>query len=98
MAGSLKLGWVTSSLLVSRLQAKPRKSALARAIQEYGRLQKTLFLLRFAESEDLRKRISRQLNKGEDLHALRSFLFFAGEGKVKKRESEEQHPAQRGSG
>lgn len=90
VAGSLKLGWVTSSLLVSRFEAKPRKSSLARAIQEYGRLQKTLFLLRYAESEDLRKRIGRQLNKGENLHALRSFLFFAGEGKMKKRDPEDQ--------
>lgn len=90
VAGSLKLGWVTSSLLVSRFEAKSRKSSLARAIQEYGRLQKTLFLLRYAESEDLRKRIGRQLNKGEDLHALRGFLFFAGEGKMKKRDPDEQ--------
>ena len=90
VAGSLKLGWVTSSLLVSRFEAKSRKSSLARAIQEYGRLQKTLFLLRYAESEDLRKRVGRQLNKGEDLHALRSFLFFAGEGKIKKRDPEDQ--------
>lgn len=47
-------------------------------------------MLRYADSRDLRKRIGRQLNKGEDLHALRSFLFFAGEGKVQKREPEEQ--------
>ncbi len=90
VAGSLKLGWVPASLMVSRLEARPRKSSLARAIQEYGRLQKTLFLLRYAESRDLRKRIGRQLNKGEDLHALRNFLFFAGEGKIQKRDPEEQ--------
>ena len=71
IAVSLKMGWVTSSLLVSRLQ-------------------KTIFLLRYAESEDLRRRIGRQLNKGEGLHALRSFLFFASEGKVRRRQLEEQ--------
>jgi TnpA family transposase len=89
-AGSLKMGWVTSSLLVSRLQARPRKNALTRALQEYGRLEKTIFLLRYAESEDLRRRIGRQLNKGEELHALRRFLFFANEGHVRKRQPEEQ--------
>lgn len=46
VAGSLKLGWVTASLLISRLQASPRQSALARALQEYGRVVKTLFVLR----------------------------------------------------
>lgn len=90
MVGLLKLGWVTASLFVSCLDARPRKSGLARAIQKYGRLQKTLFLLRYAESEDLRRRIGRQLNKGEDLHALRRFLFFAGEGKMRRRDPEEQ--------
>jgi TnpA family transposase len=90
VAGSLKMGWVTSSLLVSRLQARPRKNAFTRALQEYGRLEKTIFLLRYAESEDLRKRIGRQLNKGEELHALRRFLFFAHEGHVRKRQPEEQ--------
>ncbi len=90
VASSLKLGWVTSSLLVSRLQARPRKSSLTRALQEYGRLRKTVFLLKYMEDVDLRKRINRQLNKGEELHALRSFLFFANEGNVRKRQPEEQ--------
>jgi hypothetical protein len=67
-----------------------RKNALTRALQEYGRLEKTIFLLRYAESEDLRRRIGRQLNKGEELHALRRFLFFANEGHIRKRQPEEQ--------
>ena len=90
VAGSLKLGWAPASLLVGRLQAKPRKSGLAKAIQEYGRLQKTLFILRYAEDLDLRRRIGRQLNKGEDLGALKDFLFFANDGNVRKRQPEEQ--------
>jgi TnpA family transposase len=90
VAGSLKLGWVTASLLVSRLQTRPRKNALTRALQEYGRLQKTIFLLRYARDVDLRKRINRQLNKGEELHALRRFLFFANEGHIRKPQIEEQ--------
>ena len=90
VAGSLKLGWVTASLLVSRLQARPRKSSLTKALQEYGRLRKTIFLLRYMEDVDLRRRINRQLNKGEELHALRRFLFFANEGNIRKRQPEEQ--------
>ena len=90
VAGSLKLGWTPASLLVSRLQAKPRKSGLAKAIQEYGRLQKTLFILRYAEDLDLRRRIGRQLNKGEELGALKDFLFFANDGNIRKHQPEEQ--------
>jgi TnpA family transposase len=89
-AGSLKLGWVSASLLISRLQASPRQNALTRALQEDGRLQKTRFVLRYLESEDDRRRINRQLNKGEALHALRRFLFFAEHSTIRRHQQAEQ--------
>jgi TnpA family transposase len=52
VAGSLKRGWVTASLLIGKLQSYPRKNRLTRALQEYGRLVKTIFILRYIESED----------------------------------------------
>jgi TnpA family transposase len=52
LAGSLKLGWVTASLFISKLQAYPRQHVLARALQAYGRLVKTRFILRYLQSED----------------------------------------------
>ena len=64
VAGSLKRGGVTASLLISRLQAYRRQNALIGALKEYGRLVKTIFILRFLESEQLRRRINTQLNKG----------------------------------
>jgi TnpA family transposase len=60
---------------ISNLQAYPRQNVLTRALQEYGRLVKTLFILRYLLSADYRRRINSQLNKGEALHALRDFLF-----------------------
>jgi TnpA family transposase len=90
VAGSLKLGWVTASLFISKLQAFPRQSTLARALQEYGRLIKTIFVLRYLQSEAYRRKINLQLNKGEALHALRRFIFFANQGKLRRHQSEEQ--------
>ena len=90
VAGSLKRGWVTASLLISRLQSYRRQNALTRALQEYGRLVKTIFILRYLESEKLRRRINTQLNKGESLHSLREFLFFANRGKIRRKQEEEQ--------
>lgn len=46
-AGSMKLGHVTASLLVQKLQAYPQQNALAQALQEYGRLVRTLHVLRW---------------------------------------------------
>jgi TnpA family transposase len=90
VAGSLKYGWVTASLFISKLQAFPRQNALAQALQEYGRLIKTIFMLRYLQSPPYRQRINGQLNKGESLHALRQFLFFANEGKIRHRYEEDQ--------
>jgi TnpA family transposase len=90
LAGSLKLGWVTASLFISKLQAYPRQNVLTRARQEYGRLIKTLFILRYLESEDYRRQINAQLNKGESLHALREFLFVADKGVIRRKQEEAQ--------
>ena len=90
VAGSLKLGWVTASLLISKLQAGARENVLSRALRDLGSLVKTQFILRWIENPDYRRRIHRQLNKGEALHALRRFLFFAHEGKVQRRQADQQ--------
>jgi TnpA family transposase len=90
VAGSLKLGWVTASLFMSKLLSFPRQNALASALQEYGRLIKTLFILRYLGSEEYRRRINVQINKGEALHGLRKFLMFGDEGKIRRRYLEEQ--------
>ncbi len=93
LAGSLKLGLVTASLTLGKLQTVPRKNVLAKALQEYGRLVKTLFILRYLKSPEYRHQIERQLNKGESLHALRRFLFFGNLGRLRKGE-EEEHTTQ----
>jgi TnpA family transposase len=90
VAGSMKLGWVTASLFITRLQSSPRQNALAVALKEHGRLTKTLYALRYYANEDYRRRINRQLNKGESLHALRRFLFFGNEGQLRRRQLEDQ--------
>jgi TnpA family transposase len=80
LAGSLKLGWVTASLCISTLQAYPRQNILTWALQEYGRLIKMLFILRYLAREDDRLWINAQLHTGESLHALREFLLVADKG------------------
>ena len=90
LGGSIKMGYVSSSLLISRLQAFPRKSALIQALTEYGKLRKTIFILRYFGSQDHRRHIGKQLNKGESLHDLRSFIAFGKEGQIRKSQLETQ--------
>lgn len=90
VAGSLKLGRVTASLFISKLQAYPRRHQLTYGLQEYGRLVKTIFILRYLLNQPLRRKINTQLNKGEQLHALRSWLWFGGDGVVRRKQEEAQ--------
>ena len=89
VAGSLKLKWVTASLLIRKLQAFPRQHVLTRALQEYGRLVKTIFILRYFHSEAYRRQIGTQLNKGEKLHTLRAYLHSANRGRIRKKYPDE---------
>ena len=45
---------------------------------------------RYLADETYRRRIARQLNKGENLHALRRSLAYAGEGALRRRHHEQQ--------
>ncbi|MGC9221811.1 MAG: Tn3 family transposase [Solirubrobacteraceae bacterium] len=90
LAASLRHGWAPASLLLARLQAGSRRNPLAQALQEYGRLVKTNFILEWLADQELRTRIGRQLNKGEQLHALRRAIFYANEGQVRQRAPDQQ--------
>ena len=54
VAGSAKMGWVTASLLIGKLQSYRRQNALIRALQEYGRLIKTIHIVRCLDSPEYR--------------------------------------------
>lgn len=88
LAASLRQGW--ASLLLARLQAGSRRNPLAQALQKYGRLVKTNFVLDWLADQELRARVGRQLNKGEQLHALRRAIFYANEGQIRQRTPEQQ--------
>ena len=53
-----------------------RQHPLAEALVEYGKLQRTNHALRWFTDQGFRRRIGRQLNRGESLNALRRYLFF----------------------
>lgn len=90
LSGSFKLGYVTASLFISKLQSYPRQNNWVYVLQQYGQLIKTIFILRYLESKPLRRKIHTQLNKGELLHALRAWLWFGGDGTLKRKQEEAQ--------
>jgi len=88
VAGSMKLGWVTASLFVQKLQAFPQQNKLTQALQEYGRLRRTIHILRWYADEAERRRINLQLNKGEALHSLRAVITVANKGVLRRKQEE----------
>lgn len=75
---------------MTRLQAGSRQHPLAKALIEYGKLLRTLHALRWFCEEPFRRRIGRQLNRGESLNSQRRFIAFADSGKEKYRHHEDQ--------
>ncbi len=90
IGGSLKRGTVSAALLITRLQAGARQHPLSKALLEYGKLIRTLHNLRWFSDEAFRRRIGRQLNRGEGSHDLRHFIAFAHGEKMRHRHHEDQ--------
>lgn len=90
LAGSLKLGVVRAAGLTRTLQTNDRPTKLARALQELGRMVKTLYLLRFIDDEGYRRRILTQLNRHEGRHRLARMIFHGKRGELRQRYREGQ--------
>ena len=90
VAGSLKMGTISGSELIRSLQRGSKKSMLARAIGELGRIPKTLHLLAYIDDENFRRRILTQLNRGEGRHSLARKCFFGQRGELRQHYREGQ--------
>jgi hypothetical protein len=66
------------------------KNALAVALRELGRIERTLFILDWLQSVELRRRVHAGLNKGEARNALARAVFFNRLGEIRDRSFEQQ--------
>ena len=60
------------------------------ALRELGKIERTLFLLQYISSVELRRRIHVGLNKGEARNALARAVFFNRLGELRDRTHENQ--------
>jgi TnpA family transposase len=89
LATSIKQGTVTASL-IPKLGSYPRQNGLAVALRELGRIERTLFILDWLQSVELRRRVHAGLNKGEARNALARAVFFNRLGEIRDRSFEQQ--------
>jgi len=90
LATSIKQGTVTASLMLRKLGSYPRQNGLAVALREPGRIERTLFILDWLQSVELRQRVHAGLNKGEARNALARAVFFYRLGEIRDRSFEQQ--------
>ncbi|MBU2431939.1 MAG: transposase, partial [Proteobacteria bacterium] len=75
LVATLKTKEVTASQLFRRLSSYSREHPLYRALKEFGKIIKTLFLLKYIDDVDLRKQIQKMLNKIEGSNKLANAVF-----------------------
>ncbi len=90
IAGSLKLGTVKASELLRSILRSKSPSILAQAIGDVGRISKTIYMLNYFDSRLYRRRILKQLNRGEGRHAVAREICHGKRGEIRKRYREGQ--------
>jgi TnpA family transposase len=90
MVASLKAGTVLPSTMLRKLAAYRRQNQLDLALQELGRIERTLFMLDWLESSQLWQRCQAGLNKSEQRHALAQVICAFEQGRIADRGQDAQ--------
>src|SRR3546814_20523556 len=67
---------VTPSLIPKKLSAYRQQNSLAAALREVGRIERTLFTLRWFDDPALRRTVTAELNKGVARNSLARAVAF----------------------
>lgn len=90
LAASVKAGAVLPSVMLRKLAAHRRQNRLDFALQEVGRIERTLFTLDWLEAKALRQQCQAGLNKGEARHTLAQAVFVHKQGRLRDPQFENQ--------
>lgn len=90
LAHSIREGTVSSSLILGKLGSYSRQNSLSTALREIGKIEKTIFILDYISSEELRRKIQKGLNKGEAMNGLARAIFFGKQGELRERTIQNQ--------
>jgi TnpA family transposase len=90
LSASIKTGTVAPSVILRKLSAAGASNPLSHALQAVGRIERTLFTLKWLSDPALRQRSHAGVNKGEASNSLRRALFFHRQGEFRDRTFENQ--------
>jgi len=91
---TIRLKITTASQLFKRLNSYSRQHPLYRALKEFGKITKTLFILKYCDDLQLRQAIEKQLNKGEGSNKFSKAVSFGHSHEFIQCEKEDQEIAE----
>jgi TnpA family transposase len=90
LAASIRHGTVSAALLMRKLAAYPRQNQIARALNDIGQLEKTIFILELLLDPQLRRRQERGLNDMEAVNSASRAIFVGQRGEFRDRAYQDQ--------
>jgi TnpA family transposase len=91
---TIKLRETTASQLLKRLSSCSRKHRIYQALNEFGKIIRTIFMLKYIDDVKLRQAIEKQLNKVESANKFAKAVFFGNNQEFEYVTKEEQEIAE----
>ena len=91
---TIRLKEATASDLFRRLNSYSKQHALYRALKGFGKILKSIFLLRYIDDVELRRAIERQLNKIENSHQFSRAISVGNGRELDQAEKPDQEVAE----
>jgi TnpA family transposase len=88
---SLATRTTTQSTIIRKLSSYTRVNRTKKALWELDNIVKTIYILNYLDSLELRRNVQKALNRGEAYHKLRRAVFYAHLGKFRVKTELEQH-------
>lgn len=73
---TIRLKVTSASQLFKRLNSYSKQHPLYRALKEFGKIEKSLFMLTWIDNLELRQAVEKQLNKGENANKFADATYF----------------------
>ncbi len=89
-ATALKIGTAETEAIMKRFTRNNLQHPTYKALQELGKVVKTIFLCEYLMSEELRIEINEGLNVVENWNSANSFIFYGKSGEIQSNNLEDQ--------
>jgi TnpA family transposase len=94
LIATIKLKETTASAIFRRLNSYSKQHALYRSLKAFGKIIKSIFILRYIDDVELRQAIERQLNKIEQAHQFSRAVSVGNPREFIQAEKQEQEIAE----